>query len=219
VAQARFREACYGTWDKNDPKDARVILAMLTHGLVQTCHDPLFHGIHDWQELSNTRYQVTLARTRLQHSLLLHYLPLYSPEFDRYWYSTRSDWFIRFLIRFPLPRAVRAPTRDEIIREAWDIVGKKWDKRAKLEEIYDLAAYSIGLPVELNSPAVETFRLQLERYAEINDCCRWLYQRTRLPLAENQDFQRLIKLPGVAAITALTILAEGGDLRRFRDHR
>jgi transposase len=32
VAQARFREARYGTWDKNDPKDARVILASWSTG-------------------------------------------------------------------------------------------------------------------------------------------------------------------------------------------
>jgi transposase len=219
VAQARFREASYGTWDKNDPKDARVILAMLAHGLVQIYHDPLFHGNHDLQELSNTYYQVTLARTRLQHGLLLHYIPLYFPEFGRYWYSTRSEWFIRFLIRFPLPSAVRAMSRDAFIAEAWDIVGKKWDKRAKLEEIYELAACSIGLPVALDSPAVETFRLQLERYAEINERRAWLDRRAQEVLAPNPDFQRLIKLPGVAAITALTILAEAGDMRRFRHHR
>lgn len=157
VAQARFREARYGTWDKNDPKDARVILAMLTHGLVQIYHDPLFHGDHDLQELSNTYYQVTLARTRLQHSLLLHYLPLYFPEFGRYWYSTRTEWFIRFLIRFPVPSAVRALGQAAFIAEAWDIVGRKVAKRAKLEEIYELAAHSIGLPVALESPAVEPF--------------------------------------------------------------
>ena len=71
VAQARFREARYGTWDKNDPKDAQVILAMLEHGLVQTYYDPLWQGTHDWQELANTYFQITLTRTRLQHSLLL----------------------------------------------------------------------------------------------------------------------------------------------------
>lgn len=47
----------------------------------------------------------------------------------------------------------------------------------------------------------------------------WLDQRAQELLAENQDFQRLIKLPGVAAITALTILAEAGDMRRFHYHR
>ncbi len=219
VAQARFREARYGTWDKNDPKDARVILAMLAQGLVQIYHDPLFHGDHDLQELSNTYYQVTLARTRLQHSLLLHYLPLYFPEFGRYWYSTRTEWFIRFLIRFPVPSAVRALDREAFIAEAWNVVGKKVDKRAKLAEIYELAAHSIGLPVALESPAVETFRLQLERYAELNERRTWLDRRSQEVLASNPDFQRLIQLPGVAAITALTILAEAGDMRRFGHHR
>lgn len=31
-----------------------------------------------------------------------------------------------------------------------------------------MAGESIGLPVALNSPAIETFRLQLGRYLEIN---------------------------------------------------
>src|SRR3954447_18582814 len=74
LALARFREARFGTWDKNDPKDAQVILAMMAQGLVQVYWDPLFSGSHDWQELSNTYFQITLARTRLQHSLLLHLL-------------------------------------------------------------------------------------------------------------------------------------------------
>ncbi len=36
---------------------------------------------------------------------------------------------------------------------------------------------------------------------------------------DNADFNRLIQMPGIAAITALTILAEAGDLRRFGHHR
>ena len=135
VAQARFREARYGSWHKNDPKDARVILAMLEHRLVQTYYDPLFEGTHDLQELSNTYYQVTLARTRLQHSLLTHHLPLYFPEFARYWYSTRSGWFIRFLIRFPIPSAIRELPRDRYVSEAWGLVGRNCEKQTKLEEI------------------------------------------------------------------------------------
>ena len=35
VALARMREARYGTWDKNDPKDAQVILSMLSQQMVQ----------------------------------------------------------------------------------------------------------------------------------------------------------------------------------------
>jgi transposase len=219
VAQARFREARYGTWDKNDPKDTRVILAMLEHGLVQTYYDPLFEGTRDLQELSNTYYQVTLARTRLQHSLLTHHLPLYFPEFARYWYSTRSEWFIRFLIRFPIPSAIRELTQERFVAEAWDLVGRKCSKQAKLEEIYELASASIGLPVAVDSPAIEAFRLQLQRYEELNERRKWLDARAQELLADNPDFKRLIQMPGIAAITALTILAEAGDLRRFGHHR
>ncbi len=38
-------------------------------------------------------------------------------------------------------------------------------------------------------------------------------------LKDRTDFQRLCSLPGVAAILAMVILAEGGDLRRFPHHR
>ena len=74
---------------------------MLAQRMVQTYYDPLIAGTHDLQELANTYFHITLARMRLQHSLLLHYIPLYFPEFARYWISTRSAWFIRFLLRFP----------------------------------------------------------------------------------------------------------------------
>lgn len=219
LALARFREARFGTWDKNDPKDAQVMLAMMAQGLVQVYWDPLFSGSHDWQELSNTYFQITLTRTRLQHCLLLHHMPLYFPEFTRYWYSTRSEWFIRFLLRFPTPAAVRELDRESFIAEAWDLVGRKVSKRAKLEEIYTLATESIGLPVALHSPAIESFRLQLTRYLELNQQREHLDRRAQDLLSGNVDFQRLKTLPGIGPITALTILAEAGDLRRFPHHR
>ena len=67
-----MREARFGSWDKNDPKDAQVILWMLAQNMVQTYYDPLLGGTHDLQEVANTYFQITLARMRLQHSLMLH---------------------------------------------------------------------------------------------------------------------------------------------------
>jgi transposase len=52
MALARTREAMHNSWDKNDPKDAQVILHMLQTGLTQTWHDPLVSGTNDAQELS-----------------------------------------------------------------------------------------------------------------------------------------------------------------------
>ena len=51
---ARAREMLFNTWDKNDRKDAGVILYLVLQGLVEPFHDPLRSGIFDIQEISNT---------------------------------------------------------------------------------------------------------------------------------------------------------------------
>jgi hypothetical protein len=72
VALARYGEAISNSWDKNDPKDAAVILEMLRRGDVQSYVDPMVVGTHDLQELAKTYYQVSRARTKVQRSLINH---------------------------------------------------------------------------------------------------------------------------------------------------
>jgi hypothetical protein len=69
VALARTREALHNGWDKNDPKDAQVILHMLKIGATQTYCDPICSGINDIQELSKTHEVVSQAKTELWHRL------------------------------------------------------------------------------------------------------------------------------------------------------
>jgi hypothetical protein len=164
VAGARFREALFNSWDKNDPKDAGVILALLKQGLIQQYVDPLVAGHHGLQELSKTYYQISMARTRIQHSLLTHYLPLYFPEVECYFHTSHADWFARFLIRFPTAASIRRLDFDTFKREAWDLVGRKVNKTAWVQQIYDSALRSIGLPANDDAIEVEAFRLQLRRY-------------------------------------------------------
>src|SRR5690349_19937570 len=44
LALAGTREAMHNSWDKNDPKDAQVILHLLKTGATQIYYDPLVHG-------------------------------------------------------------------------------------------------------------------------------------------------------------------------------
>ena len=93
MALARTREALHNGWDKNDPRDAQVILQMLRIGATQRYHDPLRAGINDVQELSKTHEAIAKAKTEIQHRILKHYLPLYFPEIERFRGNSRSDWF------------------------------------------------------------------------------------------------------------------------------
>src|SRR5215213_5783519 len=108
LALARTREALHNSWDKNDPKDAQVILHMFRIGATQRYHDPLLAGINDVQELSKTHEAVSRAKTEIQHRILTHYLPLYFPEIDRFRGNSRSDWFFAFLDAFPTPASIMA---------------------------------------------------------------------------------------------------------------
>ena len=83
LALARTREALHNGWDKNDPKDAQVILHMLRIGASQRYHDPLAAGINDIQEVSKTHEAISKAKTEVLHRILTHHVPLYFPEIDR----------------------------------------------------------------------------------------------------------------------------------------
>jgi len=219
VAGARYREAMFNSWDKNDPKDAGVILALLKQGITQRFVDPLIAGHHELQELSKTYYQIGLARTRLQHSLLTHYLPLYFPEVERFFDGTHAEWFARFLMRFPTATSIRTQSFEAFQREAWPIAGRKVNKRAWVRELYDAACTSVGLPVADDNVAMETFRLQLRRYQQLVEQRDELAETAHRILQGRPDYQALRSIPGVGPVLALTILAEAGDLRRFAHHR
>ena len=62
IAVARTREALYNSWDKNDPKDAQVILHLLKNGTTQRYLDPLMTGYQDLQEMANTYQQISLRK-------------------------------------------------------------------------------------------------------------------------------------------------------------
>ena len=219
LASSRYREAIFNSWDKNDPKDAGILLELLKRGIVQIYTDPIKSGFHDIQELSKTYYHITLSRTRLQHSILTHYLPLYFPEMGKFWNSTRSEWRINFLLHFPTPTSVTQYTEEEFCSLASPIIGRKVNKQAKLQELYATAQHSIGLPVAPESLACQTFKLQLQRYQELTSQRKRLEQQAESILSENKDYRILKSIPGIGPIIALTILAEGGDLRRFGHHR
>jgi hypothetical protein len=177
------------------------------------------NGINDVQELSKTHFQVTLARVRVWHTLRNHYFALYFPEIDRFIRSDHSLWLVQLLASFPTPASITALSEEEFQTRAWSLVGRKVSKRALLAEIYAAAKQSIGVPVALDSAAIAMFRLVLEEYLTLHQLREHIAERAALLLEGNFDSRRLMTVPGIGPTNALTILAEAGDLRRFRHHR
>jgi len=219
LALARTREAMHNSWDKNDPKDAQVILHLLQARLTQHYHDPIVHSLNDLQELSKTHHHVSLEKTRTQHRLLTHYLPLYFPEIARYHSSSRSEWLWNLLIEFPTPHSMTRLSKTEFVRRAWPLVGRKVAKERILTDIYLTAQSSVGLPVQANSETVAMLRLVLRQLVTLCQLRETIEELADRLLGNQEDYQRLRGIPGIGPIAALTILAEAGDLRRFSHHR
>ena len=219
LSLARTREALHNSWDKNDPKDAQVILHMLKIQATQRYHDPLRAGINDVQELSKTHEAIARAKTEIQHRILTHYLPLYFPEIDRFRGNSRSDWFFAFLDAFPTPASITALTKEEFVTAAWDVVGRKVSKTQILMDIYETARSSIGLPLPLDAPAIRMFRMVIDEARSLIRRRNEIEAQADELLRHSQDYQLLRQIPGIGPINALTIIAEAGDLRRFGHHR
>lgn len=219
LALARTREALHNSWDKNDPKDAQVILHMLRIRATQRYHDPLRAGINDVQELSKTHEAIARAKTEIQHRILTHYLPLYFPEIDRFRGNSRSDWFFAFLDAFPTPASIVALTKEEFVKAAWDVVGRKVSKSQILMDIYETARTSIGLPLPPDALAIRMFRMVVAEARSLIRQRNEIEQQADDLLRHSQDYQLLRQIPGIGPINALTIIAEAGDLRRFHHHR
>jgi transposase len=219
VGLARTREALHNSWDKNDPKDAQVILHMLQIGAVQVFHDPLLAGVNDIQELSKTHEIVSRAKTELWHRILTHYLPLYFPEADRYHRSSRTDWFLAFLEAFPSPHFIAAMDKEAFIAAAWTVVGRRVSKTELLSDIYETARASVGLPVGPDSDAIAMFRMVLAEGRSLTRQRNAIEARSVELLSGLTDYRLLTSIPGIGPINAMTILAEAGDVRRFAHHR
>ena len=219
VAIARTREALHNSWDKNDPKDAQVILHMLEIGAVQVFYDPLIAQTNDIQELSKTHDIVSQSKTQLWHRILTHYLPLYFPEADRFHRNSRTEWFLAFLEKFPSPHMISALSKEEFISQAWEVVGRKVEKKLLLSDIYETAKDSIGLPIAADSDAIRMFRMVLAEGRSLIRQRDTIEARADELLSNQEDYKLLRSIPGIGPISALTILAEAGDVRRFRHHR
>ena len=188
---------------------------MLRIGAEQFYHDPLIRGTNDLQELSKTHDIVSRSKTELWHRILTHYLPLYFPEADRFHRSSRSDWFLAFLERYPSPYIISAMW-DAFIADAWAVVGRRVSKERLLSDI------------TIRRPRRSACRSS--RTATPSPCSAWCWPRRSLIEQRNRIEARPWSCwpsipttgsrhhPGIGPVNA-DHPGEAGDLRRFGHHR
>jgi len=162
---------------------------------------------------------ITHRRNQLLHSLKNHYIVLYFPEIEKYLCSTRALWFTRTFSSFPTPGSITASSESDFLAVAATLVGKKVNKTQWLKELYATAEQSIGLPVKIDSIAKKMFTLMLSEYEHLTHIRQDIQNSAENILSSNPHFALLQSIPGIGPVIALIILAEAGDMRRFKHHK
>ena len=164
VALARTREALHNGWDKNDAKDAQVILHMLRIGATQRYIDPLAARINDLQETSKTHEAISEAKdpdlASDSHALSV---AVFS-EIERFAGNIRFDWFLALIERFPTPCSITSIGREAFTEQAWPPIGRQVCKVRVVNDIMRQSAHrwrcpSTKLPPRSRCSAWSSLRL------------------------------------------------------------
>lgn len=117
------------------------------------------------------------------------------------------------------PSAILKYSQEEFIQDAWDVVGRKVGKENWLINFYQTAKESIGLPIPSDAQAIKMFKIILQEHHDLCQQLKCLEDTASTFLEGNNDYQKLLTIPGVGPIIAITILAEAGNLKRFKHYR
>jgi len=219
IVAARTREALHNSWDKNDPKDAQVILYLLKHNLTQIYHDPYKERTIDVQELAGKHYQISQRRTEIRHSIINHYFAIYFPEAEKFWNPNRGEWFGRLMLHFPAPSFVQSLTEDEFLNQALPLLKGRPMKEVLLRDFYLVAKNSIGVPTSIDSEMVRLFKDDILEMQQLTERLKKIEERSHEYLCHRTDYKVLRSLPGIGPVIALNIIAEAGDLKRFKHEK
>lgn len=74
------------------------------------------------------REAISKPKTQTWHRILIHYLPLYFPEIERFTGNSRYDWFLALIERFPTPSSIISIGREVSTEQAWPLIGRKVSK-------------------------------------------------------------------------------------------
>lgn len=159
--------------------------------------------------------ELTVIRGRLHTELQLTF-----PELSGL-FSTKSDLFLQLVQLFPHPDLVLEHSKTVLKNRILSNTEKRMSaKKAEEKAIQLLDAASCSYPaVKVDDLACELVRLYAKRFHELlflKDAC---VEKMAALASALEEYAIVLSIPGIGKNTAVRLLAEIGDIHRFKNHK
>ena len=196
---------------KNDSKDSFLIAEVIRFGRFTTT-DLADEDILSLRQLCRYREAVMSARTEIKlriHTILEQIFPEYEHLFSEIWGSSSMALLSKYL----LPENIANASLDELHTILLENSHNRFSLN-KAIEIKDAAMNTFGIKIAQESFAFQ-LKMLLERLKLLNEQLKELDEM--IISLYNQFDCYLHTIPSITPISAASILAEIGDIRRFKN--
>jgi len=162
-------------------------------------------------------YQEEIDDFVTEKNRLHRILQLTFPEIEHIMSAPTGKLYWNLVTTFPIPSEVRKYNVDQlsaIVLECSDNkigIWKSNEIALKLSQFSKVAVSSVNS----NSLVVKQVRYHAKKLIEINDIKKQIVKSMESLAKELPEFKVLCSIPGISTVTAVSLIAELGDVRRF----
>ncbi len=159
--------------------------------------------------------ELSIVRGRLHSELQLTF-----PEMLRL-FTTKSNLFLELVMLFPHPELVLKCSKTVLKNRILANTEKRVSiKKAEEKALQLLEAASGSYPaVKVGDLSCELTRLYAKRYQELLSLKKECIAKMAELASTLEEYSILLSIPGIGDNTAVRLIAEFGDIRRFENHR
>ncbi len=197
---------------KTDKIDAKLILDILLFSdkpLISE-RDPV--KVIELRNLCRLRASLSQEKINLSNKLI-SILDIVFPEYQRI-LSPKRAASLALLKKYPLPEEIASlslPQLTKVLKEA-----SKRNKAAEwAKEIQERAKQTIGAKLGLNSFGLE-IKIVIQRINQVAKQIKRLDQEIKKIFSQFPEHKNLLTIPGISQVTGAAILAEIGNIGKFR---
>ncbi|MDY6790404.1 MAG: IS110 family transposase [Thermodesulfobacteriota bacterium] len=208
------RELLDGRWDKNDDKDSANIADLISQGKCLFYENPE-ESIIELRNLLSLRKRLKKEEHRLKMRIRNGLLVRYFPEMDRYWGKSIKENLAIVKWCIDPKKISKMDFMDFVKRVTTTDRGKR--QLDRLRKIYDAAADSIGMPVDI-SVEFEA-KMLADRLKRIRERIKATMQKIETVARKHKSYTILQTIPGFGPFIAALVIAVIGNPFRFNSYK